>query len=215
MRFLGFVGLFLVVGCSASPSGGGEEPEPKSMRDRLADETRLLLVSRASGGALTAERRTHEGWDSGLVDLHVDTGELVAEVDRSGAITLARFGVALQPIELPEAVFERPARMVDVRATLVAPVHTRDVAWNGDDAATVRAELALEMAWTLELDGGRTPLGTPTLPPVPVEIDLTGDGFAVHAELRARAPGELWSWADLVKLRDLTLVLAAATPASL
>ncbi|MBX3156669.1 MAG: hypothetical protein KF773_11755 [Deltaproteobacteria bacterium] len=185
------------------------------MRERLADETRLLLVSRASAGVLTAERRTHEGWDAGLVDLHLDTGELVAKADRSGAITLGRFGVGVLPIELPEAVFERPARMVDVRAALVAPVHTRDVAWNGDDAATVRAELALEMAWALEVDGGRTPLGMPRLPPVPVEIDLTGDGFAVHAELRVRAPGELWSWAGLVKLRDLTLVLAAATPAPL
>ena len=200
----------LFAGCSASLEDGAE-PTPMSMRERLASETRLLMVAPESGGVITAERWTHDGWQAGIVDLHVDTGELVAAADEAGAITVARFGLGLQPIDLPESLFERPARMVNVRVDLGESVRSREVTWAGDDAATAKLELGLTMSWALDIGGGPQPLGMPELPPVPVTLELTGDGTVVHGALRGNAPGELWSWADLVKLHDLTLVLAAQT----
>ena len=48
---------------------------------------------------------------------------------------------------------------------------------------------------------------------MPVELVLTGDGASVHAEVRVTSKGTFWSWADLVKLEDLSLTLAATTVA--
>ena len=45
---------------------------------------------------------------------------------------------------------------------------------------------------------------------MPAVIVLTGDGEHVNAEVHAHAPGELWSWAGLVKLSELQLVLGAS-----
>ena len=69
--------------------------------------------------------------------------------------------------------------------------------------------LDITLSWTLTLGGSPAPLGSPKLPPVPVEIVLTGDGQHVTAELRAHASGELWSWAGLIKLSELSLVVGA------
>jgi hypothetical protein len=210
MRSWILVSLFLI-GCHASIEGGPDST-PMSMRERLASETRLLLLAPSSSGVVTAERWTHDGWHAGDVDLLIDTGEIVAEADDAGAITIARLGLGLKPIDLPEEVFEKPARMVNVRVELIEPVRSRDVVWGGDDAATVTLELDLVMSWALEVGGSPTPLGMPKLPPVPVTLALTGDGTTVRGALFAEAAGELWSWADLVKLHDLQLVLAAETP---
>jgi hypothetical protein len=45
-----------------------------------------------------------------------------------------------------------------------------------------------------------------------VTVALNGSGAHVVAELHVEAPGELWSWAGLVKLSDFMLVLGAETP---
>ncbi|MEO7092145.1 MAG: hypothetical protein ABI175_02765, partial [Polyangiales bacterium] len=78
------------------------------------------------------------------------------------------------------------------------------------DEVHLQANLDLALSWELTLDGTPAPLGSPKLPLVPVEIVLTGDGEHVSAELHAHAPGELWSWAGLVKLSELQLVLDAS-----
>jgi hypothetical protein len=50
--------------------------------------------------------------------------------------------------------------------------------------------------------------------PIPagqLAIEISGDGSVVHADVDAGAAGELWSWAGLVKLENLTLVLSGKT----
>ena len=94
---------------------------------------------------------------------------------------------------------------------LGAPIEV-PATWAAEDELHATAVLPLEMTWALTIDQTSVPLGSPSLPPVAVEIDVSGTGDHVHAELHLAAQGELWSWLDLVRLSDLSLVLHAATP---
>lgn len=183
------------------------------MREHLeTEDARLLIAPATSAGSITAERRAHDGWHAGLVDLSIETGELVVGADGDGVITLEKLGVWLGPIEIPPSVFGNEAQLTRVRLELPRPQRLV-VTWTGDDEARIATELELELSWALTVDGSTTSLGAPDLPPLPLDLVLTGNGARVHAEVRAQSPGELWSWADLVRLEDLSLILDAATPA--
>ncbi|MBA3818056.1 MAG: hypothetical protein H0X17_04145 [Deltaproteobacteria bacterium] len=208
-------GLLLLFASAACNTQRVDPPDaaPASVHERLREgDTRLLLSPRESAGTITAQRKIAGGtWEVGLVDLVVDNGELVASADATGAITIERFSVALAPIAIPPAVFGRDASLSNVRAELEAPVVVT-TSWIDDDEARATATFDLAFSWALTVEGSTAQLGAPDLPPVTVELGLTGDGTVVHAELRATATGELWSWAGLVKLGDLHLIVGADTP---
>jgi hypothetical protein len=196
-----------LVGCGDNAAG----PEPGSMRDRLEAETRLLVASGDSAGAVTAQLRIGAGWDSGLVDLKPAGGELVASAVRGGALQLTALTLELETIAIPASVIGHDAELSRPVLRLTAPASVA-ATWTGEDQAEAEAALPLELSWTLSVDGVGLPLGAPSLPPLPVKLQLSGDGARVTAEIRVHVAGELWSWADLIKLSDLDLVLAAGTP---
>jgi len=188
------------------------EPIATSVRERLtAGETRLLMSAEDSAGTLTAYRRVGGGgWEAGLADLAVDQGEVVLSADPDGAVMIERFSLSLEPIAIPAGVFGHDAALTDVRAVLAGPALTT-TAWASDDEAHATAELELELAWALRVDGNTATLGAPSLPPIPVELELSGAGGSVHATVRAVKAGEVWQWADLVRFEDFNLTVAAAT----
>lgn len=198
--------LPLMVACTSQEVAD----RPVSMRQRLGDETHLFVAASDSAGAVTAQMRTGGGWDDGLVDLELKGGELVARATGSGTIALSALELELQTIAIPATVTGHSAELTRPRLELAAPAELA-AAWRGDDSAEVEASLALELSWALMVDGVGLPLGAPSLPPLPVKLHLAGDGARITAELRVHAPGELWSWADLIKLSDLELVLGAGT----
>jgi hypothetical protein len=201
--------LLLCSACTASVATPDDPPD--SVRERLErDDTQLLMSPADSRGVITAGRRTSDGWQTGIVDLHVESGELVLSADSSGAITLQHFALALAPIDVPASVIGHGAQLSQVRLDVAKPVRV-DASWTDDNDSHGKVELDLVLSWALVVDGSTAPLGAPNLPAVPGELVLTGDGSVVHAGLRIHAPGELWSWAGLVKLEDLELVLAART----
>jgi hypothetical protein len=207
-------GLLLLLVSSACNTDLANPPDapPASVRERLEDQTRLMIKPPESAGAITAERRVTGGWQAGLVDLAIDSGELVVTAN-GDAITLGTFAVSFQPLEIPAAVFGgHPAQIEHLRVEQLHPL-TATATWTDDNEARFDAMLELGLSWSLVIDGTHAPLGAPKLPPVPVEILLTGNGEIVAAELRAKMAGELWSWADLVRLSDLELILGAETPA--
>jgi hypothetical protein len=155
--------------------------EPVSMRDLLADETHLFVIARNSAGAITAQLRTATGWEDGVVELQLAGGELITRAAPGGALALTSVQLELQTIAIP--------------ATLT-----------GHEVV-----LALQLSWSLTVDGVGVQVGAPRLPPLPVKLELTGGAARVTADLRIQAAGELWSWANLVKLSDLELVLGAGT----
>lgn len=206
--------LLLLVSAACNPEvRDTAEPPPASMREQLiAGDTRLLLSAADSAGTITAQRKLAGGaWEAGVVDLKVDNGELVASADARGTVTIERFAVGLAPIVIPPEVFGREAALSNVRAELAAPAEVTTT-WVDDDQARVTATLDLAFSWALTVDGSTAQLGSPDLPPVTLDVELAGDGSFVHADVRAVAFGELWSWAGLVKLEDLNLVIVAATP---
>ncbi|MEO8705995.1 MAG: hypothetical protein ABI867_38555 [Kofleriaceae bacterium] len=210
-----FIVVSLVSGLSglsacAAEVGSAAEPEPASVRERFERGETLAIEAPASAGAITAQRRANGGWEAGLVDLAIERGELIVSADGEGAISLDHLAIGVGPIAIPEDVLGYGVQLVDVEVSLVRPVRMV-TEWDGDDESTAHADLELALTWSLENHGSTSPLGSPMLPPLPVELAITGSAEHVHAELRVRAPGELWSWADLIKLEDLTLIVVAST----
>ena len=205
MRRVVFLPLALMACTSADPAG----PEPQSMRKRLATETHLYVAAGDSAGVITAERRSDTGWTEGLVDLELANGELV--VTRTGnAITVGALALAFEPVVIPSTVIGHEATLTNLRLRLAAPTQVAPT-WTDDDDAQATADLALDLSWALTVDGTSLPLGAPSLPALPVTLRLTGDGQRISGEIRLHVAGEVWSWADLVRLKDLELVLGAQT----
>ena len=71
--------LSLLVVLSACSTDLGDPPTapPASVRERLEEPTRLLVAAAESGGSITAERKVATGWDTGLVELGIENGELI------------------------------------------------------------------------------------------------------------------------------------------
>jgi hypothetical protein len=181
------------------------------VRDQLeSSEAALSIATTDSGGSIKAERRTSDGWVAGMVSLSVKSGELVARAGAHGAIEIERLAVDLGPIAIPRTVLGYEAQLTDVHVEAIRPPGVVTT-WTGDDAARATAAVDLQLSWSLTIDGKKSPLGAPQLPPVGLELELTGEGGDLHAEVRASSTGMFWSWADLVKLEDLTLVLGAAS----
>lgn len=184
---------------------------PESVRERLeSSATELAITTGDSAGSITAQRRGAAGWVAGTVDLTVESGRLVTSADARGSIAIERLSLDLGPIRIPRSVLGYEAQLTSVHLEAMRPAGVV-TSWSGDDEARTTAEVELELTWSLTIDGETSPLGAPRLPAVPLELVLTGDGSAVRAEVNAAAAGMFWSWADLLKLEDLTLSLAAAT----
>lgn len=196
----------LLAACGAEVS----EPDPTSVRERLATSTTVLQVSPTeSAGAITASRKTSEGWSPGLADLRIDAGTISLSGD-GDVVTLEDFQLDVGPIEVPETVLGYPLALTDIRLSLIAPVKML-AEWSGDNDAHGNGSIDLLLEWSLLNHDVKSPLGSPDLPPVPVEVVVSGDGPHVHAEVRVSAPGELWIWANVFRLEDLSLVIASDT----
>jgi hypothetical protein len=184
---------------------------PGSMREQLAAETRLLVATGDSAGVITAQRKTDHGWAARLVDLQLDSGAIALRADGGGATVLA-LELWFRPVQIPSTLVGRDAELRNIRLRLAAPAPAT-MAWHADDDAELAARLELALSWSVTVDGAGLPLGAPELPAIPVAVQLTGDGAGIDAEVRIGGAGDLWSWADLVKLNDLQLVVRARTPA--
>lgn len=198
--------VLIVTACAQA----ADEP-PATVRERLSiEEAELVVAPAASGGSITAQRRSTGGWEAASIALAVRGGELAITADGRGAITIERAALEFAPIDVPRSVLGYPAQLTDVQLASVRPV-AASAAWTSDDAASAAAELEFALSWSLTVDGHRTPLGAPPLPPLSVELQLGGDGATIRAAARAHADGIVWRWADLVKFEDLDLTLAATT----
>lgn len=205
MRFLML--SFAVAACTSTPEGPAA---PTTVRAQLAQPTRLLVPATPAAGTITARRYTHDGWQTGTIDVAIANGELVASADATGQLALATFSVNAEPIDVPADVFGTPAQLRDVRLVLTAKPAAATT-WTDDDNATATAMLALDLTWTLAVNGHATPLGAQLLPPIPVDVALTGTGGRVDATVDLHGAGELWSWAGLLELTDLQLALTATS----
>ena len=203
------VSLLFVLSACSTQLGEPPAPPPATVRERLVEPTRLQVAAAESGGAVTAERKVGTGWETGLVDLGIENGELIVSSDANDALTVDGMQIVFKPLDIPQGVFgDTHAQLTNVRLELVNE-HRASAVWTSDNEVHLTAMLDITLHWTLSLNGSPAPLGSPMLPKVPVEIVLTGDGEQVSSEIRAHAPGELWSWAGLIKLSELQLSLGA------
>jgi hypothetical protein len=201
-----FALLVMLTACASTDAAG-----PVSMHDRLSAETHLFVTTGDRAGAVTAQLRTATGWEDAVVDLQLAGGELVTRAAPGGAIAVTAVQLELQTIAIPATLTGHEAALTRPRLELIAPA-AAVATWLGEDSAELEVDLALQLSWALTVDGVGIQVGAPKLPPLPVVLRLTGDGARVTADVHIHAAGELWSWANLVKLSDLELVLGAGTP---
>jgi hypothetical protein len=200
--------LILLAACAATPPSSDA---PASVHARLAAAPTSLFVSTTlDAGTLGAEHYTGSGWQSGSASLSISSGAFVASIDGSGELVASTFDVSFDPIDVPESVFGSPAQLTNVRLQLPAPA-SASAMWSDADDATATVPVELSLSWALSVNGGTLPLGAQTLPSMPLEIALSGDGATVAAALALHANGELWQWADLLKLTELDLAASAET----
>ncbi len=178
---------------------------PLSIHDRLSASPLRFAIT--GTGSLDAEHRaTGDSWVGGGASITISTGALVASLV-GDTLVVDAFGVSLDPVELPAAVFAQPASLTGVRVTL-ARASSAAPTWTTADEATATLALDLDLAWSITIGGGSTPLGVQHLPTISMDVELTGSGSAIDAALELHGAGELWSWASLVRISDLALDLA-------
>ena len=197
--------VIVLAACTTTPPGS--PPTATTVRETLADPTKLFISGDGSTGSLIAQHNTSAGWVGGSADMTIASGELIAKVV-DDQLVAQTFDVSIDPIDLPASVFDMPARLTDVRVTLAGSTNA-PIAWTDDNHATATLPLALDLSWSIEINGGETPLGTPHLPTIPLDVALTGSDNGITAALELHAAGALWTWADLVELSKLDLSLAA------
>jgi len=198
----------MAAACATSAPPGRDDPPAESVREHLATQTRLVVDPQASTGSVTARRRASTGWVDGITPLAIDSGELAVALEVDGTLAVRSLVAGVEPVAIPVEVFGTPASLSDVRLVLADDARG-PVTWSSDDDATVRVTLALDLEWTISVNGGKTPLGAQHLPPIDVDMTLRGDGVTVDASLALAADGELWSWAGLLELSHLELALGA------
>ena len=205
--------VVMVVGCTGpdAPAEVADAMPAQSLRERLGAvaPVRLGVVARERAGTIGAARRAHGAWDGGPVQLGLESGSIVLHANREGALELRELALELSPITIPEDLVGQPAEFTQVKVALHEPTLV-PTTWTGGDAVQGAVALELDMAWSLAFAGTELPIGAPDLPAVPATLVVTRTSAGVHAVLALREPGEIWSWAGLVQLADLTLEVTAS-----
>jgi hypothetical protein len=186
------------------------ENQYDSVRERLTDEpTSLYVRTGSSFGTITARRRLADGWSTAQTALEIQRGYVRTSIDANGQLAIQRLELDLAPIEL--GIFERPAQLQDVHIRLAQPVMA-DVAWSSEDDATTAMAMPFEFDWSVKLQGDEPfQLATQRLPETSADVMLAGDGDHVAALIDVKASGELWNWADILEMTDISISLDAAT----
>ncbi|MGE0549097.1 MAG: hypothetical protein AB7O24_14385 [Kofleriaceae bacterium] len=173
----------------------------------MARPTRFVVSTTESAGVVAAERRVPGGgWEATWVDLAIDSGELVLVADETGALTAQRLAFAIRSIDLPEDLLGDNAQITGIRLELVAPARS-STAWLDDERASAAGVIELDLSWRLAVGDAQLQLGTPELSAVPFELVVRGHDQQLDAQLRLHATGELWSWAEVLRLSELRLLL--------
>lgn len=207
MRPIAILAVFATA-CTGLPSSG---PHHDSVIERLSDvPTSLYVHDDASSGALTARRLGATGWIAGTTTLAIEHGYVRTGLDADGQLAIEQLDIAIAPIAVT-GVFEKDARLEDVRVHLAEPARG-DVVWTSADDATATAQMAFDLDWTLAFEGDDPyPLATQHLNTVTAAIVIGGQGDHVAVRIDIESAGELWNWADLIQFSSLSLSLDAET----
>lgn len=200
--------ILFATACTEFPLSG---PQYDSVRERMSDApTSLYVHDESSTGTIGARRRGSDGWIAGTTDIAIERGYLRAAIDDGGQLAIDQLTIDLAPISL-DGVFSKPAHLEGVQLRLAGPARS-DAAWASSDDAAASLLMTFDFDWSIVIgDADPYPLATQQLPPQRVDVVLTGDGDHVEAAVNVAASGELWNWADLIEITDLTLALTAET----
>lgn len=206
MRLVSLLAFTVITGCAASATEPEIEAPPPTVREALADHTRLFATT-GTAGAITAKRWSRDGWIGGDAPIVIDGGGVAASLDASGRVVLDHLQLQLQSIAIPEDALGTPITLDGLRLDLVAAPPAAETAWITDDAATAKTTVELALAWSITVGDVTTALGPLKLPPLVAHLTLGGDGGAVELALDLDAEGVIWSWFGIIEIADLHLAV--------
>jgi hypothetical protein len=196
---------FFIACAEATPAAPDAALPPPTLEAQLHDPVVLDIDPSASTGEITASEHEGETWEPAKVPITIDEGAVMLE-SRGTDLVLHALEVDIAPISLP--MLPGNAQLTHIALRLAAPAAI-GVTWQDTNDAIAVATLDLDLVWSLTASGGTLPLGTQHLPSVPIAIVLHADAGVISASIGIDQPGALWSWADLLALADLSLVLPA------
>jgi hypothetical protein len=142
----------------------------------------------------------------------LERGNVLATATPDGALQLDELEVALAPVDVPPEILSRHVRLTDLRVHLAEPVRDPTPAWS-PDGENARADFALPLVldWSMEIEGTAYELGAQELEGIRLAVTVNQDGDALALDLLGIADDVIWSWADIVTFRDLSVASHGAT----
>lgn len=195
----------LAIGCTSAAVGG----PPVHTRDVLATPQAFTMVPASTTVELDASVDRGSSRETSHVIVPVTGGgaEVAADGDQ---LALRDLTIDLAPVDIPASIFSGGARLTELHLRLAAPATTANATWSDDDErGGGDVAVALELAWSIELDGKIYPLAPQRIDGIQLGLAVDRDGDRIVFDAGAIASGVRWSWADLVFFGDLTLTLHA------
>ena len=212
LRSLIFIGVVGLTGCvggdDADESPRNFAPRPATLSGYLAAPRGMTLPA---GGTvrLTASRK-YDGAQVVTPDLDVRIGKINVRADRNGSLVVDQLTFDVADISIGGAAIPPDGvTLTQIQVTLARPVVIDRTTWS-DDGSFAEGEVSFDLLldWSLLGGGNQTfPLATQAINGVPARLSVGLGEDGVTATLDASNGGVFWSWAGIIELSDLHLVL--------
>jgi hypothetical protein len=214
LRSLIFIGVVGLTGCvggdDADDSPRDFAPRPSTLSGYLGAPRGMTLP--AGGTVRLTAARKFDGAQVVTPDLAVRTGKISVRANREGALVVDQLSFDVADITIGGAAIPPDGvTLTHIRVALARPVVIDRTTWS-DDGSFAEGEVSFDLLldWAL-LGGGNQafPLATQRINGVPARLSLGLGEDGVTATLDASNGGVFWSWAGIIELSDLHLVLQA------
>jgi hypothetical protein len=217
LRSLIFIGVVGLTGCVGGDEGDDQAdprnvaPNPPTLRGHLATPRGMSLP--AGGTVQLKAERKYDGAQVATPALPVEIGRLAMRAEYSGALVIDQLTFDVANITVGrEAIPPDGVTLTDIQVRLAHPVTIDRTVWS-DDGSFASGDVRFDLLLDWAILGGSDqvfPLATQHIEGVPARLSVgLGDDGIVTATLDAETGGVFWSWAGIIELSDLHLVLQA------
>jgi hypothetical protein len=182
-----------------------------TLRERLATSRGMTMP--AEGTVQLTASRKYDGVATSTPELGVDEGRLALRAEHEGALVFDQLDFQVADVTIgADTVPPAGLTLTDIRVHLERPAYAPRTEWSDDGSfAQGKAEFDLLLDWSILGAGGQTfPLATQRIAAVPAKVSV---GASVAGEVTvsfdATVTGTFWSWAGIIEMSDLHLVLQA------
>ncbi len=201
----------------AGVDGRDEEGEPAGdlpvgdLRERLAAPTSFVVADQLGGSSASVMAVALSDGQTAAVELSVVGGLVTLSLDPDDRVVFHDLVIDTDDV-MVSPVIVPPGGLVLTHLTveLAEPARVQLGSWSDDEVA-VGAQLAVDVAWAVEVEHGVVDLAPIHLTDIAFDVSVaTDESGRLAARLAASHPGTFWSWAGIFELHDLEIDLVAA-----